>query len=98
MKIQIVYKKFRTHITKYKTLTSNNHYFNGTVVFILKEKLLNKEEIPLLSAKDVKELVIFQLYKQMTDEQMYQKIIHRHIRRQRDINNAYLRQNPNLLK
>ena len=66
--------------------------------FILKEKLLNKEEIPLLSAKDVKELVIFQLYKQMTDEQMYQKIIHRHIRRQRDINNAYLRQNPNLLK
>ena len=32
MKIQIVYKKFRTHITKYKTLTSNNHYFNGTVV------------------------------------------------------------------
>ncbi len=51
-----------------------------------------------MSAKDVKELVIFQLYKQMTDEQMYQKIIHRHIRRQRDINNAYLRQNPNLLK
>jgi len=37
MKIQIVYKKFRTHITKYKTLTSNNHYFNGTVV-ILNEK------------------------------------------------------------
>lgn len=66
--------------------------------FILKEKLLNKEEIPLLSAKDVKELVIFQLYKQMTDEQMYHKIIHRHIRRQRDINNAYLRQNPNLSK
>jgi SRSO17 transposase len=29
--------------------------------FILKEKLLNREKIPLLSAKDVKELVIFQL-------------------------------------
>lgn len=66
--------------------------------FILKEKLLNKEEIPLLSAKDVKELVIFQLYKQMPDEQMYHKIIHRHIRQQKDINNAYLRQNPNLSK
>ena len=66
--------------------------------FILKEKLLNKEDIPLLSAKDVKELVIFQLYKQMTDQQMYHKIIHRHIRRQRDINNAFLRQNPNLSK
>lgn len=48
--------------------------------FILKEKLLNKEEIPLLSAKDVKELVIFQLYRQMTDEQMYHKISHRHIK------------------
>jgi len=60
--------------------------------FILKEKLLNREEIPLLSAKDVKELVIFQLYRQMTDEQMYHKIIHRHIRRQKDINRAYLRQ------
>ena len=34
----------------------------------------------------------------MTDEQMYHKIIHRHIRRQQDINNAYLRQNPNLSK
>ncbi|MFA7492963.1 MAG: hypothetical protein WCZ43_05560 [Proteiniphilum sp.] len=31
--------------------------------FILKEKILNREDIPLLSAKDVKELVIFQLYK-----------------------------------
>ena len=66
--------------------------------FILKEKLLNKEDIPLLSAKDVKELVIFQLYKQISDEQMYHKIIHRHIRRQKDINRAYLRQNTNLSK
>jgi len=66
--------------------------------FILKEKLLNREEIPLLSAKDVKELVIFQLYRQMTDEQMYHKIIHRHIKRQKDINRAYLRQNTNLSK
>ncbi len=66
--------------------------------FILKEKILHREDIPLLSAKDVKELVIFQLYRQMTDEQMYHKIIHRHIRRQQDINNAFIRQNPNLSK
>ncbi len=66
--------------------------------FILKEKLLNKDDIPLLSAKDVKELVIFQLYRQMTDKQMYHKIIHRYIRRQKDINNAYLRQKRNLSK
>ncbi len=31
------------------------------------------------TAKDIKGLVIFQLHKQMTDEQMYHKIIHRHI-------------------
>ncbi len=66
--------------------------------FILKEKLRNNENLPLLSARDIKELIIFQLYKQMTDDQMYEKIINRHIRRQKDINNAYLRQNPNLSK
>ena len=66
--------------------------------FILKEKLLNNDDLPLLSARDIKELIIFQLYKQMTDDQMYEKIINRHIRRQKDINNAYLRQNPNLSK
>ena len=66
--------------------------------FILKEKLRNNKDLPLLSARDIKELIIFQLYKQMTDEQMYEKIINRHIKRQMDINNAYLRQNPNLSK
>ena len=66
--------------------------------FILKEKLRNNEDLPLLSARDSKELIVFQLYKQMTDDQMYEKIINRHIRRQKDINNAYLRQNPNLSK
>lgn len=66
--------------------------------FILKEKLRNNDDLPLLSARDIKELIVFQLYKQMTDDQMYEKIINRHIRRQKDINNAYLRQNPNLSK
>lgn len=66
--------------------------------FILKEKLRNNEDLPLLSTRDIKELIVFQLYKQMTDDQMYEKIINRHIRRQKDINNAYLRQNPNLSK
>jgi len=66
--------------------------------FILKEKLRNNEDLPLLSARDIKELIIFQLYKQMTDDQMCEKIINRHIRRQKDINSAFLRQNPNLSK
>lgn len=48
--------------------------------------------------KDIKELIIFQLHRQMTDDQMYENFFNRHIRRQPDINNAYLRQNPNLLK
>ena len=60
--------------------------------FILKEKLLNFSELPLISARDIKELIVFQLYKQVTAEQMYEKIINRHIKRQTDINNAYLRQ------
>ena len=66
--------------------------------FILKEKLLNNEDLPLLSARDIKELIVFQLYKQMTDEQMYDKIINRHIKRQKDINAAYKRQESNLSK
>lgn len=66
--------------------------------FILKEKLLNNNELPLLSARDIKELIVFKLYKQMTDEQMFEKIINRHIKRQLDINNAYLKQYSNLSK
>ena len=66
--------------------------------FILKEKLRNNEDLPLLSARDIKEIIVFQLYRQMTDEQMYEKIINRHIKRQIDINNAYNRQNCNLSK
>ena len=66
--------------------------------FILKEKLLNNNELPLLSAQDIKEIIVFKLYKQMSDEQMFEKIINRHIKRQTDINNAYLRQKSNLSK
>jgi len=66
--------------------------------FILKEKIRNNEDLPLLSARDIKEIIVFQLYRQMTDEQMYEKIINRHIKRQIDINNAYNRQNSNLSK
>ena len=66
--------------------------------FILKEKLQNNVDLPLISARDIKELIVFRLYKQMSDDQMFEKIINRHIRRQTDINNAYLRQNPNLSK
>ena len=60
--------------------------------FILKEKLYTFDDIPLLSDRDVKEVLVFKLYKQMTDEQMYQRIFTRHTKRQKDINNAYTKQ------
>lgn len=67
--------------------------------FILKEKLESFEDIPLISARDIKDLLIFKLYKQMTEEQFYEKMFQRHMRRQKDINNAYRRQEgDNLLK
>jgi len=58
--------------------------------FVLKEKLTCFEEFPLLSARDIKEYLTFKLYKQMTEEQMLDKIHNRHKIRQRDINRYYL--------
>jgi SRSO17 transposase len=60
--------------------------------FILKEKLYCFEEAPLLSARDIKELMVFELYKKMTEEKVFDKILNRHLRRQRDINYAFERQ------
>lgn len=57
--------------------------------FILKEKLICFEDAPLLSARDVKELIVFKLYKKMSQEQVIEKIFNRHIIRQRDINISY---------
>jgi SRSO17 transposase len=58
--------------------------------FVLKEKLTCFEELPLLSARDIKEYLTFKLYKQMTEEQMLDKIYNRHKIRQLDINRYYL--------
>ena len=52
--------------------------------FVLKEKLLNFETAPLLSARDIKEMLVFKLYKQMTEEQMQDRIFNRHLLRQQD--------------
>jgi hypothetical protein len=57
--------------------------------FILKEKLELFEEIPLLSAGDVKEMVVRELYEQMTQDQMIDRINKRHAIRQQDINRHY---------
>lgn len=59
--------------------------------FILKEKLYCFDELPLLSARDIKEWLVFKLYKDMTEDQMKQKLFNRHLIRQSDINYSYLR-------
>lgn len=59
--------------------------------FILKEKLRCFDDLPLLSARDIKEMLVFKLYKEMTEKQMIERLYNRHLYRQRDINYSYLR-------
>ena len=66
--------------------------------FILKEKLTNFWEIPLLSAADIKEWGCFKLYKNMTDNEMIMLILSRHVKRQTDINRCYRKDFLNVLK
>lgn len=57
--------------------------------FILKEKLICFEDAPLLSARDIKEFIVFELYKKMTKDQAIERIFNRHLIRQTDINLSY---------
>lgn len=60
--------------------------------FMLKEKLLNQDEVPLLSARDIMDFMVFKFYRQMTDELMLEKLQQRHKIRQRDIDYCYSKQ------
>ena len=60
--------------------------------FILKEKLLCFDNIPLLSARDIKRWIIFKLYRKMSEDDMIDQMFERHRRRQYDINLAYQKQ------
>jgi len=60
--------------------------------FLLKEKLYCVDDLPLLSARDIKRWIIFKLYKQMSDDNMINQIFERHCRRQRDINVSFDKQ------
>ena len=60
-----------------------------TMCFMLKEKLLNFADIPLLSARDIKDWLCFILSKQLTQNEMLDQIYVRHLRRQQDINCYY---------
>jgi hypothetical protein len=57
--------------------------------FILKEKLICFNDAPLLSARDIKEFIVFELYKKMSKDQMIDRIFNRHLIRQRDINKSF---------
>jgi SRSO17 transposase len=57
--------------------------------FLLKEKLLNQDEIPILSARDIMDFLFFKFYKEMTEERLLRQLKERHIKRQYDIDLYY---------
>lgn len=60
--------------------------------FVLKEKLVCFDGIPLLSARDIKRWIIFRLHRRVSEEEMIDQMFERHCRRQKDINYAFDRQ------
>lgn len=60
--------------------------------FILKEKLLNQDEIPILSARDIMDFLFFKFYKEMTEERLLKELRERHYKRQYDIDLCYSKQ------
>jgi SRSO17 transposase len=69
-----------------------------TMCFMLKEKLHCFAEIPLLSARDIRDWLCFVLSRKKSEDAMLQMIITRHLRRQSDINYAYSKEYANLSK
>ena len=60
--------------------------------FILKEKLYCFDDLPLLSARDIKRFIVFKLYRQMSEDDMIDQMYKRHYQRQKDINVAFEKQ------
>lgn len=70
-----------------------------TAYFILKEKLLFFNDMPLLTAWDIREWKGFKLSTPISQKQMIERISFRHLKRQQDINRCYEKQfKPNLSK
>jgi len=57
--------------------------------FMLKEKLKSEEDIPLLSARDIMEFLVFRFYKEMTEERLLTALQERHRKRLKDIDYCY---------
>ena len=62
------------------------------MLFLMTEKIENQEETPLLSGRDINELLTFFLRKKLlTEKEVFRRISNRHKQRQRDIENAFKR-------
>ena len=62
------------------------------MLFLLSEKIANQDETPLLSGRDINELLTFFLRKEApTEQEVFRRISARHKKRQRDIDNAFAR-------
>jgi hypothetical protein len=48
--------------------------------------------LPLLSAWDVKAWICFKFFQQLSDDDMIDRIFVRHVKRQADINRAYIKE------
>ena len=66
--------------------------------FFLKEKLFCFDDLPLLSAADIREWLCFKLFQTRTDEDMIELMFFRHLRRQKDINRYYKNEFVNVSK
>jgi len=69
-----------------------------TMCFMLKEKLFCFKDFPLLSARDIKDWLCFNMSKEMTEMDVLKLIYDRHRRRQYDINSCFLKEYANVSK
>jgi len=56
---------------------------------MLKEKLMSKEDLPLLSARDIMDFPVFRFYKEMTGERLLTAMQERNRKRLKDIDYCY---------
>lgn len=69
-----------------------------TMCFMLKEKLLCFNDIPLLSARDIRDWLCFNIMRKMTETDVLNLMYNRHRRRQQAINSCYLNEYLNVSK
>ena len=58
------------------------------LLFMMMEKIENRDETPLLTGRDISELLTFYLQKPLTEEEVFRRIEIRHEKRRRDMKNA----------